>query len=200
FLFFFLGLNLSKAQGASVAFNGSNDYIQVPSFSFGTNWTAEAWIYPTNVGGINWKTVLGQSYWNGPSGFVIAIVSNSVFLEGPQGFHIGYPVAANLWTHVAATYNNGIYAFYVNGTLAGIQTGTFTNAPAPFFMGSRNDNNVTSTSSMRDQYAGNIDEVRIWNVARSQCEIQQYMNCEIPATASSLVANYHFNQCGNGVF
>ena len=33
-----------------------------------------------------------------------------------------------------------------------------------------------------------------WNVVRTQCEIQQYMNCEIPATATGLIANYHFNQ------
>ncbi|MBL7932289.1 MAG: choice-of-anchor D domain-containing protein, partial [Bacteroidia bacterium] len=194
-LFFFVGLNKSEAQGASLAFNGSNDYVQVSSLNFGNNWTAEAWIYPTNVGGVNWKTALGQSYWNGPSGFVIAIASNSVFLEGPQGFHIGYPVTANVWSHVAATYNNGIFAFYVNGVLAGVQTGTFTNSTAPFFIGSRNDNNVTNNSSMMDAFTGRIDEIRIWNTTRSQCDIQSHMNSEIPTTQSGLVANYHFNQC-----
>ena len=42
--------------------------------------------------------------------------------------------------------------------------------------------------------SGSMDEVRIWNTVRTQCQIQQFMNCEITSTASGLVANYHFNQ------
>ncbi|MDP1799878.1 MAG: T9SS type A sorting domain-containing protein, partial [Bacteroidota bacterium] len=38
------------------------------------------------------------------------------------------------------------------------------------------------------------DEVRIWNVARTRCQINTYKNCEIPANAPGLLVNYHFNQ------
>jgi len=52
----------------------------------------------------------------------------------------------------------------------------------------------SNTSPVNKYFNGNMDEVRIWNVARTQCEINTYKNCEIPTTASGLVANYHFNQ------
>ena len=39
-----------------------------------------------------------------------------------------------------------------------------------------------------------MDELRIWNHARTGTGIAGIVNCEIPATASGLLANYHFNQ------
>jgi hypothetical protein len=39
-----------------------------------------------------------------------------------------------------------------------------------------------------------MDEVRIWNVARTQSEIQSNMNTELTGTESGLVAYYPFNQ------
>ena len=43
-------------------------------------------------------------------------------------------------------------------------------------------------------FQGALDEIRIWNTTKTQCEINTFMSCEIPTTAANLVANYHFNQ------
>jgi gliding motility-associated-like protein len=188
-LLFTLNSRLSAQPGETLNFTGG-EYIQAPSISFGNNWTVEAWVKPSNVGG-GWYTILGQAYWNNLEGFVIAIYGGTVFVEGPQLFHIETTISANVWTHVAATYNNGMFAFYKNGQLVGVQTGTFTNSSTPFYIGNRIGNNG---SGLYDFYQGNIDEIRIWNVTRSQCEIQSYMNAEIPGAATGLVANYHFNE------
>lgn len=185
-------LNLSfKAQtGAALNFDASNDYVQMSSINFGTSWTAEAWIRPTNLTG-NWNTVLGQCYYNNLQGFVIAVQNGSVFLDSPTGGVISTSVSNAVWTHIAATYNNGIYAFYKNGLIVGTIAAPFSNSSNPFYLGIRTTNN---NSGLIDPYQGDIDEVRIWNYARSACEIQQYMNCEITTTATALEANYHFNQ------
>jgi gliding motility-associated-like protein len=175
--------------GEALNFDGVNDLVQVPSFSFGNNWTAEVWVDPSTVGS-GWYSILGQNHWNNLNGFIIAIYSGTVFAETPQGMHIESSISANAWTHLALTYSNGVFAFYKNGIIAGVQTGTFTNASTPFNMGMRTNNNGIGTA---DPFQGNIDEVRIWNVTRSQCDILSYMNCEIP-TAPGLVANYQFNQ------
>jgi hypothetical protein len=45
-----------------------------------------------------------------------------------------------------------------------------------------------------DFFKGTIDEVRFWNVARSQADIQAKMNCELTGTEANLVAYYKFNQ------
>ncbi|WP_317897306.1 LamG-like jellyroll fold domain-containing protein [Aurantibacillus circumpalustris] len=195
---FFSFHSITHAQvGQTLNFDGANDYVQVSSLSFGTNWTAETWIYPTNLFG-NWNTVLGQCFYNNNQGFVMAVQSGSVFVDSPlMGGAISTSITGSVWTHIAVTYNNGIYAFYKNGLLVGAKTASFTNSTNPFYIGIRTNNNNVG---LIDPYQGNIDEVRIWNVTRSQCDIQRFMTAEIPSTAAGLVANYHFNEgIANGI-
>jgi gliding motility-associated-like protein len=181
---------LSCAPGAALNLNGS-PYITKTSIPFGTTWTAEAWIRPTNVSGTFWKTVLGQMFWNNNQGFVIRIYNNLVGLEAPGGVFIDAPITANVWTHVAAVYENGIYRFYKDGLLVGARVASFSSSSNPFYIGVRaNNNNV----GLVDAYIGDMDEVRIWNTARTGCQIQTFMNCEIPTIATGLIANHHFNQ------
>jgi len=182
-----------NAQGQTLNFNGTSDRVNVPSLSFGTTWTAEAWFRPTFAGDGNWNVIMGQSNYLTPSagGFVVAVSSNSLFMETPGGTNIITSVTNNAWTHVAVTFNNGIYALYKNGLLIGVKTGTFGNASSTFYLGTRNNN---TNSGLTDYYEGDIDEVRIWNTTRSQCAIQQFMNCEISTSFTGLVANYHFNE------
>ncbi|PBQ34391.1 hypothetical protein CNR22_22300 [Sphingobacteriaceae bacterium] len=191
FILFFSFHTSFKAQiGEALNFDGTNDHVQMSSFSFGTSWTAEAWIRPTNLTG-NWNTVLGQSYYNNMQGFVVAVQNGSVFVDGPQGGFITTGISNAVWTHIAVTFNNGIYAFYKNGLIVGTKAAPFSNSSNPFYLGIRTNN---TNSGLLDPYQGDMDEVRIWSTARSQCEIQQFMNCEITTTATALVANYHFNQ------
>jgi gliding motility-associated-like protein len=199
-LFFSFHINI-KAQppGQALNFQGSGqNYVNVPSLSFGSSWTAEAWFYPTFANSGTWNVIMGQSDYLNSNGFVVAVSSNSLFMDTPGGSgYIVTPVTNNAWTHVAATYNNGIFALYKNGTLVGVKTGTFANAASPFYIGTRNNN---TNSSLMDYFFGNVDEVRVWNSTRSECQLRQYMNCEIPTTAANLVANYHFNEgFANGI-
>ncbi|MFK5971063.1 MAG: hypothetical protein QM487_13225 [Candidatus Marithrix sp.] len=41
-------------------------------------------------------------------------------------------------------------------------------------------------------FSGEIDEVRIWSVARSQAEIQASMNSTLTGSESGLAAYYNF--------
>ena len=43
-------------------------------------------------------------------------------------------------------------------------------------------------------FNGIIDEVRIWNIARSQNDIQEYMYKQLTGTESGLVAYWQFNE------
>lgn len=194
-LILFCSFNCSlNAQSDCIHFDGTDDRVVMSSHSFGSNWTAEAWINPDNVFPGNWSTVLSQAHWDGVTGFAIAVHNGSVFLTGPSGFILSTPITAGVWTHVAATYNNGIFAFYKNGVLVGTQAGTFANASRPFYIAARDNNDLVSFPVIRDHFQGKIDEVRIWNVTRSQCEIQRYMNCEIPGVFPGLAGNYHFSE------
>ena len=48
--------------------------------------------------------------------------------------------------------------------------------------------------TLRDNFPGDIDEVRIWNVARSPQEITEYWNRELPEEAENLVGLWHFDK------
>src|SRR5262249_40185502 len=47
-------------------------------------------------------------------------------------------------------------------------------------------------------FKGSIDEVRLWNVSRSQADIQGLMNQASTGSESGLVVSYHFNE-GSGL-
>ena len=49
-------------------------------------------------------------------------------------------------------------------------------------------------TSFFETFNGSLDEVRIWNIALSQSEIQNTMNCELPAAQTGVVAYFNFNQ------
>ncbi|HRI27381.1 MAG TPA: HYR domain-containing protein, partial [Chitinophagales bacterium] len=92
-------------------------------------------------------------------------------------------VPFNTWTHVAYVLTGTQIIFYVNG-VADAKTYT---------------HNTGSTGNL---YVGSyfgatgqtVDEVRIWNTARTQTQIQASMGTELIGNESGLVAYYKFNQ------
>jgi len=80
----------------------------------------------------------------------------------------------NTWSHLALTFDGAALRLYVNGQLVGskAQTGS---VPVTSGVLSIGGNNIWS-----DQYfSGRIDEIRIYNRALNQQEIQNDMNTPI---------------------
>lgn len=93
------------------------------------------------------------------------------------------------WYHVAATYDGNIVNIYVNGVKEYTQSETDT----PF----TNDISMTSGASIDpdEVFDGLLDEVRIWNIARTQEQIQENMNqpLENPESDPNLVGYWNFD-------
>ncbi len=184
--------------GAGLDFDGTNDYVSIPdanSLDFTTDFTFEAWIKPTTLlSGEHFIVAKNRGAGlNGcrifTSGTQLGILVNS----GPaQAIQMSTTnLSLNTWTHVAGVLSGGIsLTLYINGVQAGTQSFSslaLTNSTQPVYIGS----NETSSSASTN---GAIDEVRLWNVARTAAQIQAKMNCELLGTETGLNAYYKFNQ------
>jgi hypothetical protein len=97
------------------------------------------------------------------------------------------------WFHVAGTYDgaNKTHAF-INGVEIG--TGFTVSGPLatptnmPLYVGS---------GTLRSYFTGSIDEIRIWNVARTAAQIAQDMRFRLVGNEPGLVGYYRFDE-GSG--
>jgi hypothetical protein len=120
-----------------------------------------------------------------------------VFQQYGGGVELSATMSLNLktWYHIAMVRLGSIGFIYLNGEL--VATKACNNGGMP----------RTSTEPLTIGYAGfgsflngTIDEVRVWNIARSQKEIVADMNVTIPINSPGLMAYYQFNESsGNSV-
>jgi len=187
----------SGITGNGLSFDGFDDYVSLINpaalqFTSAGAFTFETWLNPATVAN-GWYTVADKSYWNTNAGFIIYI-KNGILNVTVAGIFNGFDttsIAANVWTHIAVSYNNGIWKLYKNGILKATSTShPYTNSSSSFVLGMRNNNNA---NGFADPYQGKMDEVRFWNVEQSAAAIQSNMNCDV-AQQAGLVAYYRFDQ------
>lgn len=105
-------------------------------------------------------------------------------------------ITNNVWHHAAVTYDGGTmtWTLYLDGVAAG--TGTTAAGALPrydsiqhFGIGAA----LTSAGVAEGAFAGRMDEVRVWNYARSASEIAGAKDTEI-ASATGLIGRYGLNE------
>lgn len=112
-------------------------------------------------------------------------------------------LALNKTYHVALVYNGSTLKFYRNGFLMGQMpvTGNLVTNNLLTTIGDYAVNNPVGTN-----FLGYINEVRIWNVERTQAQLQTYMNSSLPnpTTLTGLQGYYTFdnllNKQGNATY
>ncbi len=91
----------------------------------------------------------------------------------------------NAWHHLAITRSNGSLSIYIDGQLDGTGTmNTDINNGAAIGIG----NNPCNA-----HFNGDIDNLRIWDVALDPAEIDEIHDVNLPGSVPGLVANYNFN-------
>lgn len=178
-------------------FDGVNDRVELANesnFDFTTSFSIEAWVRVTSFTQ-EWQTVISKGE-QGPRIHRFGSTNLIAFGTGP-GDDLASTVSVNdgNWHHIAATCNNGFKSLYVDGVLQGTQTVSIP-------LATNNDN--VRIGSQIDSYIpvrafhGDIDDVRFWNVARSNVEINNSKDCELNGSETGLVAYYNFNQGNDG--
>ena len=105
------------------------------------------------------------------------------------------PADINVTYHVAMVYDGSTLSLYRNGVLQQQipATGNLFLQDIPAQIG------YYSEGIANSQFVGYINEVRLWNVARTQAQLQANMNSSLPspATQPGLVAYYTFDNAQN---
>jgi hypothetical protein len=178
--------------GGWLDLNGTNGYISIPAnpaLNPTGAFTFEAWVKVTDAGGCSSIAGKGwtQAWWIGICGTTLrSYIKGYNTTLGYVNFDSG-TISATLWTHIAVTYDGANRRHYINGVLVGThpETGPLTSSTVEVRIGS--DVSYVHTP------AGSIDEVNLWNVARTQAQIQQDLAAPITGPAQGLLAVWSFN-------
>jgi len=168
--------------------------------------TVEAWVKPAETyqnydGFFSNCDLSGEiSNWKGYGWFYVGSGWHFFLrtLNNPPGDATGneWPVAAlqsNVWSHLAATYDGTNIITYRNGIMTEAQP-----KPASGDIQYADNNNALIGKfifgSDEGFFDGKIDEVRIWSLARTQTEIQGYMNQPLTGNENGLIGYWRFDE------
>jgi fibronectin type 3 domain-containing protein len=162
--------------GGALSFNGTSNYVQVAdsaSLDLTTGMTLEAWVRPSALG-TAWRTVLFKTQ---TGGFVYTLYANQDTTRPVGQVNIGGEINAigsaalglNAWSHLAATFDGSALRVYVNGSLVAT---TVITGSIPISTGVLR---IGGNSVWGEWYAGLMDDVRIYNRALTQAQIQTDM-------------------------
>ncbi|OYU97296.1 MAG: hypothetical protein CFE21_03105 [Bacteroidetes bacterium B1(2017)] len=194
--------NALTPPGNCLAMDGANDYLSIPANTginneFANNRiTLETWVNLKSLPTGGTAPSLITEAYNGVGGynikFAIYLYENGLY----AGHHNGNwtsakyltPLPLNRWVHIACTYDQTQIKLYVDGTLVATENSTLALPPGSedWFIGKRWDYQETINGSM--------DEVRIYNEALTQSQIQSDMRDTTIALPGNLVAYYNFDQ------
>jgi len=195
----FVTLSLS-AQNVALNFDANDDHITTttPAISGNAERTIEAWIRTSattdpNQGGKQ-KIITDMGAMNTGERFTFNIFQNNAIRCEVGGSGIVGTKAVNdgKWHHVAVVYDPSAsdnFRLLVDGVLdvkGNIKTTVNTSTTNNLLIGMRVDG--------INNFDGDIDEVRLFKVARTDSAVKADMNTQYCKPPSSLIAYYAFNE------
>lgn len=181
---------------------GASSLVRVanaPNLNFSSSFTIETWV--SRNAGPGTRTILAKDSalgfiqyamnLNDSNNLVFFMNTNTNFYQFtsktavPTGF-----------SHVAATFNGTRFVFYINGSVAldtTVASSTLVTNNYDLIVG----NNATATAA----FLGVIDELKLWNVARTEAEIRANMHVRMAnASNANVVAYYRMDEGATNTF
>jgi len=179
FTIILFSFNLTAQFGLDL--DGNFDRVIVPSITTSTTFTLEAWInvrtlssgFHTLIEGSNDSPYFGFSN----NRLILYVLGGGTVASDPVVFPL------NEWVHVAVTCTPGDQRLYRNGVE--VASGTAASIPtgSGLGIGFNFGDNALNTQ---------VDEVRIWNIIRTQAEIDANKDICLSGTEVGLEAYYQF--------
>ncbi|MBW8034918.1 MAG: DUF3887 domain-containing protein [Planctomycetes bacterium] len=193
--------NESGPKGYALKFNGAGDFVRVPnhpSLEPKSEITIEMWAWIDGPQTI--YTRLLRKAGNGKPGYLFAANQDGRKMQIRLGFrsttiraidNVEHTERAGTWHHFAGVYGTEYVSFYVDGKLVNKQQ-----HPQKDLMHSNIDLYIGNgfPGGSTEHFKGMIDEVRIWNVARTEDQIKTNMARSVAADSDGLVAYWNFDE------
>ncbi len=164
--------------GKALEFNGTNQRCTKAS-GIGTSFiTIQAWLYRTS-------SSQNQGIVRQPSAFAMSLYNNTIQVAPGNNwtfYNTGITIPQNSWEHIAWTYDGSIMKVFKNGQIGWTAslTGSFPTNTQDLHIGYDNNN---------WWWGGKIDQVRIYNYARTPAQIAYDYNKGAP------VGWWKFDEC-----
>lgn len=178
-------------------FDGDDDYVDCGNVSVINTLTAitvEFWVVPTSGGG-DWGGYVakgtGFSAYDGFNFRRYGSDNSRIQFHG-LGSNQG-PIATlsvDNWNHVAGVWDGSTRDLYINGVLQDSVTdnsSTIDSGTNPLRFGAR-------AGDVNRNQSGKLSDIRIWNYAKTQTEIQNNMNTRLNGDETGIIAYYKLNE------
>ena len=165
--------------GNALVFNGTNAQVTVPnaaSLQLTTGMTLEAWVFPTTAP-TGWRAIIDKNvdgyYLMGSTDNGNRPGAGGTWTNGNKNVFGTAVLPANTWTHLATTFDGTAVRLFVNGVQVASLAQTVQLAPTTATL------QIGGDAYAGENFAGLIDEVRVYNRALSAAEIQADMGVAI---------------------
>ena len=178
------------------ALDFSTSFVEVPDanvLDLGATYTIEAWIKPRTV--TSYQHIVSKWSGGGNASYTLEVHEGKLRSGVHNGVNTTQAVESNgtivpdVWQHVAVTLDNGTLRLYIDGVLDREFTGSQTpmNSDRPLSIGHE------GPPYNGWWFDGLIDDVRVWNVARTEPEIAAGMN-GLKGKKTGLAGWWRFNE------
>ena len=185
----------------AAVFDGQTTFIEIPASlsQQPAQITVEldAWLDTVTAGSFPFLSEANLDQWNSASGFSVKYEENQIHWKLATASNLANafrPVdtlQAGRWYHIACTYDGSVGRIYVDTTLIYEDARTFSiyYGGSGFWLGRA----INSLYGGNVFFKGRLDEIRVWNFARTKAQILSTMSTSLQGNEAGLIGYWNFD-------